>query len=236
MPATAANLRDLHELHQRAKALRDRLTSEPKTLASRKTLLETKRSALEAAKKHLQEERVQAKKRETMIQSQQGKIDELKGRLNQVRKNDEYKAIQNQIAHDQSSIAKLEDELLQVYEQIDGQAKAVAALDAEFKTFEKDVEEFSRKIQQNSADHASKLQELESAVVAAEHVIPEDQRERYRRSIKQWSADALAAVENSTCAGCFVSVTPQMLNELINANSLVFCKTCGRILYLAEDW
>ncbi len=31
MPATADNLRDLHLLHQRAKALRDRLTSGPKT-------------------------------------------------------------------------------------------------------------------------------------------------------------------------------------------------------------
>ena len=32
---TAENLRDLHELHQRAKALRDRLSSGPKTLAVR---------------------------------------------------------------------------------------------------------------------------------------------------------------------------------------------------------
>ena len=26
-----------------------------------------------------------------------------------------------------------------------------------------------------------------------------------------------------------------MMNELINAETLTFCKTCGRILYLAEE-
>ena len=26
-----------------------------------------------------------------------------------------------------------------------------------------------------------------------------------------------------------------MINELINGDRLIFCKTCGRILYLAEE-
>ena len=39
MPITASNLRELHQLHQRAKALRDRLTSGPKTLAARHAAL-----------------------------------------------------------------------------------------------------------------------------------------------------------------------------------------------------
>ncbi|HEU5117343.1 MAG TPA: C4-type zinc ribbon domain-containing protein, partial [Isosphaeraceae bacterium] len=29
--------------------------------------------------------------------------------------------------------------------------------------------------------------------------------------------------------------TAQTLNDLINGDRLVFCKTCGRILYLAEE-
>ena len=69
----------------------------------------------------------------------------------------------------------------------------------------------------------------------------EDLRERYRRTVKQHGADAMAAVEYDrkvqlgSCSGCFVSVTTQALNELINGNHLSFCKTCGRILYLPEE-
>lgn len=50
---TAENLRDLHELHQRAKAIRDRLSSGPKTLAIRQTTLATRMAEVEQEHKVL---------------------------------------------------------------------------------------------------------------------------------------------------------------------------------------
>ena len=55
MPATADNLRDLHLLHQRARALQDRLSSGPKTLAARQAALAARQAELETAKKALQD-------------------------------------------------------------------------------------------------------------------------------------------------------------------------------------
>ena len=62
MPSSTTSLRDLHQLHQRAKALRDRLTSGPKTLAARKLALEARQKALEDARKSLQDEKLAVKK------------------------------------------------------------------------------------------------------------------------------------------------------------------------------
>src|SRR5262245_17227914 len=98
MPATASDLRDLHSLHQRAKALRARLTSGPKTVAARQAALAARQAALEAARKAVQDSRVQLKKKEHTVQGLSAKLDDHKVRLNQAKKNDEYKAIQNQIA------------------------------------------------------------------------------------------------------------------------------------------
>src|SRR5690348_13854976 len=100
MPATAENLRDLHALHQRARALRDRLESGPKTLAAKRSVLAGRQAALEEARKALQDEKLAVKKREHQLQGQQSRSDELKVKLNQAKKNEEYKAIQNQLAHD----------------------------------------------------------------------------------------------------------------------------------------
>ena len=120
MPATAEVLRDLHLLHQRAKALRDRL---PRPQDARRPSdrpgqppgrLEKARKALQDAKVHAQEERALAPGLQT-------KIDDLKVKLNQVKKNEEYKAIQNQIAHDKSSLSKIEDEILQGYDAVETQ-------------------------------------------------------------------------------------------------------------------
>ena len=114
MPATAENLRDLHQLHQRARALRDRLASGPKTLAARQAALANRQAELEQARKALQDSKVQLKKHEHSLQGIDTKIDDLKIKLNQVKKNEEYKALQNQIAHDNSAKAKIEEEMLVV--------------------------------------------------------------------------------------------------------------------------
>src|SRR5207237_347197 len=112
MPATADNLRDLHHLHQRARALRDRLSSAPKTLAARHLALASRQAELEAARKALQDAKVQLKKHEHSLQGIETKLDDLKVKLNQVKKNEEYKALQNQIAHDNTTRSKLEEEIL----------------------------------------------------------------------------------------------------------------------------
>ena len=112
MSATAENLRDLHELHQRAKALRDRLSSGPKTLAVRQTTLATRMAQVEHERKALQDAKVQLKKQEHSLQGIETKIDDLKTKLNLVKKNDEYKALQNQIAHEAAAKSKVEEEIL----------------------------------------------------------------------------------------------------------------------------
>jgi predicted nucleic acid-binding Zn-ribbon protein len=234
MSATAEVLRDLHLLHQRAKSLRDRLASAPKTLAARQAALTSRQAELEKAKKALQDAKVNLKKNEHALQSAQTKIDDLKVKLNQVKKNEEYRALQNQIAHDRSSLGKIEDEILQGYEAVEAQNQALVKLEAEIKAFAQEVASMQKEIESQAGEHRAKLQELETAIVDAEAAIPDDERERYRRIVRQFGADALAACENGACLGCFTAVTTQMLNHLINADQLTFCKSCGRLLYMAE--
>ncbi len=235
MPATAENLRDLHTLHQRAKALKERLASAPKTLAARQAGLATRQAALEAARKSLKDVRAQLKTRETQVQGMQAKTADLRVKLNAVKKQAEYDAIRNQIAHDNLAVSKLEDEILEGMTKIDDQAAALATLEAEVKKAEGDVAALKADIEAKAEGHKAQVKELETAIVEAEAVIPENLREQYRRNIKQRGADALAAVEGGACTGCYVSVTSQMLNELINVERMVFCQACGRILYLPDE-
>jgi predicted nucleic acid-binding Zn-ribbon protein len=235
MAISAQSLQELHRLHQRAKALRDRLNVGPKTLAARQQALANRQAAAETARKALQEAKVQIKKREHLLQSHQTKVDDLKVKLNQAKKNDEYKAIQNQIAHDQAAMSKLEDEVLEAYGATEEQSAALATLDAEITAASREVAALRDEIEAHAAEQRTQLQELEGAIIDAEDIIPEDVREQYRRVVKRHGADALAFLESDACSGCNVSVTAQMKNELINGGTLCFCKTCGRVLYLADE-
>ena len=235
MTATAHDLRELHALHQRAKALRDRLASAPKTLAAKQLNLANRKAAVEAASKAIKDLKAAQKTKETAVQSLKEKTSDLRTKLNAVKKQVEYDAIRNQIAHDNASVAKLEDETLDLMGKIEEQTAALATMEAEAKAIEKDVAALKADIEAKTAAQKVQLDEIDAAIRGAEAIIPEDQREQYLRNIKQRAADALAPVEGGACSGCFVSVTSQMLNELINGGHLVFCKTCGRILYMAEE-
>jgi uncharacterized protein len=241
MPAAAADLRELHTLHQRAKALRDRLTSGPKTVAARQAAMATRQAALDTARKALQDARVQLKKKEHTVQGLNARIDDRKVKLNLVKKNEEYKAIQNEIALENSQVDKIEGAMLEEMERVDEMAKRVAAEEADLKKLGSEIEAIRQSVESQAADQRAQLAELETAVVDAEAIIPEDLRERYRRTIKQYGAEAMAPAEYdakaqlASCSGCFVSLTTQGLNELLNSIHITFCKTCGRILYLPDE-
>ena len=197
MPATADNLRDLHQLHQRAKALRDRLTSGPKTLAARQAALATRQAELEPAKKALQDSKVQLKKHEHSLQGIDTKIDDLKVKLNQVKKNDEYKALQNQIAHDNTAKSKIEEDILVSLEVIETKTAEFTKLEAEVKRFAAEVAALQQQIDERGVAHKTQLQELETAIIEAEIAIPEEYRDQYRRIVGRYGADALAVCEDA---------------------------------------
>jgi uncharacterized protein len=234
MPATADNLHDLHLLHQRAKALRDRLASGPRTLAARQLALANRQAELDAAKKALQDSKVQLSKHEHSLKSIDVKIDDFKVKLNQVKKNEEYKALQNQIAHDNTAKAKIEEDILVAYETIETKTAEVKKVEDEVKRTGADVATLTQQLEEQVVAHKTQLQELESAIVQAESLIPEEYREKYRRIVGRYGADALAVCENASCNGCFTSITSQMINDLINGTGLSFCLSCGRLLYLTE--
>lgn len=235
MAATTDSLRELHLLHQRAKALRDRLESGPKTLAARRAALAKRRDEVEKARKAVQDLKLGVKKAEHALQAAESKIEDLTVKLNQAKKNDEYKAIQNQIAHDKAAKSKHEDEILAGYEKIEAQAVSLAAVEKEAEAFAGEAEKLEADLEAQAVGWKTQLAELEAGIVEAERAIPPAQREQYRRIVRRFGADALAAVEGGACLGCYTTITPQMVNELINHEALTFCKSCGRLLYRGEE-
>ena len=148
----------------------------PKTLAARQAALANRQADLEKARKALQDAKVAAQEERALApEPSQAKIDDLKVKLNQVKKNEEYKAIQNQIAHDKAAMGKIEDEILEGYETVETQAADAR----QARGRGQDVRRRGRRAAE--ADRVARpptqkaqLDELEAAIIDAEDVIPED--------------------------------------------------------------
>lgn len=235
MTTTADNLRELHSLLQRAKAMRDRMSSGPKTLAARQAALAKRRSEVDASREALKKTKADIKNKELQDKSLRDRNDELRVRLNAIKKQAEYDALRNEIAHHNLSSSRIQDDILELMSKVETQEGELKNQESELGRHSSEVEALAKEIEEKAEAYKSQLEEIDASILAAEAIIPAELRDQYRRVIKQRGSDAMSQVEDGACHGCFVAVTSQMLNELINAETLVFCKSCGRVLYLAEE-
>jgi predicted nucleic acid-binding Zn-ribbon protein len=78
------------------------------------------------------------------------------------------------------------------------------------------------------------IQRLQEELRQAESLLPVDVRENYQRVVRAKGEDALAPIQGEICGGCNQRVLLNMLADL-RMSKLVFCKTCGRLLYLPQE-
>ena len=62
--------------------------------------------------------------------------------------------------------------------------------------------------------------------------IPSDQIALYEKIAKKNNGISLSPVTEEFCSMCHMRIRPQVLNELKEANSIILCENCGRILHL----
>ncbi|KAF0108685.1 MAG: hypothetical protein FD146_571 [Anaerolineaceae bacterium] len=75
---------------------------------------------------------------------------------------------------------------------------------------------------------AEKFEAERQAIVAS---LPADLLARYEALRQQRRGVAVATVTDNTCAACGSGLTPALAQSVRMAGEMVFCPTCGRILY-----
>ena len=53
----------------------------------------------------------------------------------------------------------------------------------------------------------------------------------YERIRKKWHGIAIAEAVGERCSACQISLRPQFFQDLKKGDQLMFCESCGRILY-----
>ena len=230
--APPTNLAELHALHQRAQAVRDQLGSGPKLKATRQALLARAQADLEAAKQNLQREKLQQMRHETQLKSLQTRSDDLRIKLNTIKKNDEYNAILKDLQTNQTAIRLEEEKILEQMGKVETLTADVARLESELASKTREHDDFVAQLETRLAAQRVLLERFETVLVQGESVVPESGREEFRRALQRRGADAMAAVDNMVCTGCYVQITQQSFNDLHTPNTIVLCKSCSRILYL----
>jgi hypothetical protein len=233
MTVTADALRELHRIHRQLTDLRERLDRGPKQIRAREVGAKKLEAALEAAQEATKASKMNVDRKHLDLKSGETKILDLRTKLNTCNSNKEYQALLDQIAAAEMAGSVLSDEILEGLEEIDELEAKVAEAKQQVATAREELAKTTQKVDDQAASLQADVTRLEGELEGAESALPADFRRDYDRVVNAKGEDSMAEVEGDFCGGCHRQLTPNEHNEL-QLGRAVFCKNCGRLIYLPE--
>ncbi len=222
-------VQDLDRQHREIKA---EILSIPKDIEVIERSIRREREALESGKGELRRLEVSRKELEGAIATSEEKVIRLKNQQLEVKKNEEYTALENEIGVLKTRIGELEDSELAVLEEIDQERERVAGLEAVFAGDEarhrEGIAVLEERLTELKEEEAVSQEAFEKALSALEPK-NRDLYEGLSRRIKR--LPLFAAIVGHTCAGCHLRVSNDVNEEAVKGN-LPTCDNCGRVVYL----
>jgi predicted nucleic acid-binding Zn-ribbon protein len=238
MPSTPLNigtsvLRTLHRIHRQLSDLTERLDRCPKQIRATEANVQQHEGMLAQAKAEAKALRMAADQQQLQLKSGEDKVKELRRKLNAASSNREYQALLEQVAADEMTNSVLTDEILEALEKIDAFHKNIAEAEAALAAARQKAAEVRGEVAKQEPLLTADIARLEAELQQTEATLPVEIRELYRRVVRQRGEDALAVVENQCCGGCNQQVPLNVCNQIIMGQP-VFCRTCGRLLYMPD--
>jgi predicted nucleic acid-binding Zn-ribbon protein len=226
-------LRTLHRLQRQLTDLTDRLSRGPKQIQATEANVKRCEDELEKTKAEAKSLRMMADQKQLQLRTQEDKAKDLQTKLNTATNNREYQAFREQIAAAKMARSVLEDEILEAMEKADGFQKNIAEAEAVVVAAKKRSAEVQAKVAEEQQPLRADVERITAELRETESALPEDIQETYNRIVRQKGEDALATVEDQYCRGCNQQIQLNMLNKVMLGQP-VFCKSCGRLLYMPE--
>ena len=204
----------------------------PEELSSLIKNLENADAQLEKTVKKLEENLKTQKLKELDIKTNKEKIDKYKNQLLSIQTNKEYKALNSEVNHLEAKNTAIDDDLIELMEE---EANLRLQKKKELAVQQKASEE----LKANEEKLKQKIKEVENEIIqirdkrntlAAQ--LPTPLVKRYAALIKNKNRKAVVFNENGTCSGCHYMIRPQLIIEINDADHVVNCENCSRMLVL----
>jgi len=231
MTSDLQNLIELQQIDSQMAALRAEIAALPKHVAAIEAKLAGSKAKVEAAVAAGKADDVARRKHESDIQDQQQKISKYKDQSLNVKTNQEYKALMDEVRFAEQKIAASEDHILELMLAADARKEILKKAEAELKADTAENEREKEEARQRTAVDEKELAELTARRNDLRTAVSEDVLHHYDRVLKL-RGTALAAVhENQMCSGCSVLLRPQVFQDVMTNEQFLICDTCKRILY-----
>ena len=223
----------LHGRDRRKIGAEAELRDLPKVLEVVKNKIEIEKETIASAQIELRELEAKASSLGNQIASIETKISQQKTKQLEVKRQEEYQALENEIKGLQDQMSANEDDQLETLMKVDD-ARATLQI-AEWKhtdrvhSLEKQLEELNER----DTLLRQEIGELEQEIKASgEELDPTFLREYERVKKVVRRPPYVVPVEDQKCSGCNLRVSNDIVSSILVEEKLTACDQCGRVVYI----
>lgn len=221
----------LQDSDRRVRQLGRECTDIPARKEDIESRLSNHKAALQAAEEDLKKHGLKVKELEGEIEGQKQTIAKYRDQQLKVKNNDEYRALENEVATAESKIRGLEDLEIEHMEDMEQLKAVVQERTKELKVEEVTVREDQVAMDARLKELEQEVQELETGRDGLKEGLDVSVVARYERILSHVGDFAIVGVNGGTCNGCHMQIPPQLIHDSRKNEKLTVCTYCGRILY-----
>jgi predicted nucleic acid-binding Zn-ribbon protein len=185
-------------------------------------------TALKSKGQHLEMDR---KKLELDAGTRRESINRLKTQQYETRKNDEFRAMGNEIERYEKEIQAIEDQELELMDQAEKSKGEFAIEDKKASGARESIARQMADLEEKGKTLEGQLNQLTAERTEIAGKVEEELLSRFERLFASKGDAAVVALEHEVCTGCHMKVTTQTAHRVKNGKEIVSCEQCGRILY-----
>ena len=223
----------LHSRDRRLKTLKNDLEKLPAELEYMDKKIFEEKESIRMAMEEWKNLESKNNSLEKDILSHRDQIARQRNRQLEVKKNEEYQALEHEIANLESKIDELESEQIETLDKIDD-ARETAEV-AEKKIAQRVIELEKEREERVAFGKQAEIdvQSLETQIVETREEVEPDFLSVYDRVSKIVSRPPyMAPLEDQKCSGCHLRVSNDVVSSVLVEKKLTQCDQCGRIVYI----
>jgi len=222
----------LQDRQQKIKQIQTEIKSLPQQRQNLEAQLAASAAAVAALKHKGQHLEMDRKKLELDAGTRQESITRLKTQQYETRKNDEFRAMGNEIERYEKEIRAIEDQELELMDQADKLKVEVTAEEKKAAATKDSIARQMNDLGEKSKALEARLQELSKERKELAEKMDEDVLNRFERLFTSKGDSAIVAIEHGVCTGCHMKLTIATVKAAEGGKEIVNCEQCGRILYI----
>ncbi|HET8547167.1 MAG TPA: C4-type zinc ribbon domain-containing protein [Bryobacteraceae bacterium] len=221
----------VQSLDLRIAELEKEIAALPRHIAEIEKALEVHNRRLEADRAALAANQRDRKRLEDDNKVQEQKVAKLRDQMMQAKTNEQYRAFQHEIEYCQNEIRKGEDRILDLMSEAEPLEANVRRAELSLTKEREDVEREKARVRDRSAEDKRFLAEARAERGNLFTTLSDRTAKAYDRISRKWKGLAVADATDGRCGACNISLRPQYYQDLKTSDRLMFCESCGRILY-----